>query len=119
MEIDKEMLKGYIEVILFSQLQDQDRYGYELTKRIYERSGHRFEIKEGTLYLALKRMEKSGWVESYWGDEENAGGRRKYYRLLPEGKLRYGKKIEEWQFVRSLMDTFLLESGGGTEYGTD
>ena len=115
MEIDKEMLKGYIEVILLSQLAEQDRYGYELTKRIFEQSGQSFEVKEGTLYLALKRMENNGWIQSYWGDEETAGGRRKYYRLLPDGAARFEHKKREWRFIRSVMDTFMEEGTPGPD----
>ncbi|RXZ79094.1 PadR family transcriptional regulator [Paenibacillaceae bacterium] len=109
MDIDKEMLKGHIEALLLSQLAEQDRYGYEMTKRIFEKSGGSFELKEGTLYLALKRMEANGLVESYWGNEEPIGGRRKYYRLLSKGKLRLAQKKREWRFIRLMMDTFLEE----------
>lgn len=107
MEIDKEILKGYIDTILLSLLLNQDRYGYELAKTVYEKTQENFELKEATMYLALKRLEKHGYIESYWGDETSRGGRRKYYRLTADGKERFLKKQREWNFVKSLLDTFL------------
>ncbi|WP_249861512.1 PadR family transcriptional regulator [Paenibacillus konkukensis] len=110
MEIDKEILKGHIDTILLSLLRAQPMYGYELSKLVRERSQGRFELKEGTLYLALKRLEKNGYIESYWGaEEESGGGRRKYYRILDTGGVRFRQKQAEWHFVKSVMDTFIKE----------
>lgn len=109
MEINKEVLKGHIDTLILSLLQKKDMYGYELAKFVRDHSEGRFEIKEGTLYLSLKRMEKNKWIESYWGDEQGPGGRRKYYKLTPFGKVCFEEKILEWRFVKEIMDSFLEE----------
>jgi len=106
LEIEKEMLKGYIDIIILSMLYDNDLYGYELGKRVKEQTDSSFELKEGTLYLAFKRLEQSGLIESYWG-EESVGGRRKYYRLLPEGRGHLAKRKQEWEHLKKIMDLFL------------
>ncbi len=108
MEFEKEMLKGYIDIIILSMLYKEDLYGYELAKRVKEMSESAFELKEGTLYLAFKRLEQNNLIESYWGDE-GAGGRRKYYRLLPNGKQSILDKKEQWQSLKSIIDLFLTE----------
>lgn len=108
MEIEKEMLKGYIDIIILSLLYDEDLYGYELGKRVKEKTRNSFEMKEGTLYLAFKRLEQSGLVESYWGDE-SAGGRRKYYHLLPEGRGHLIRRKREWEHLKGMIDLFLRE----------
>lgn len=105
-EIEKEMLKGYINIIILSLLYKQDLYGYELGKRVKEQTQNSFEIKEGTLYLAFKRLEQSGLISSYWG-EQGAGGRRKYYTLLPEGKNHLVTKKKEWEHLKDIIDLFL------------
>ncbi|MDQ1910314.1 PadR family transcriptional regulator [Paenibacillus sp. GD4] len=111
MEVDKELLKGNIDSMLLSLLLDKPMYGYELSKRVREKSRGQFELKEGTLYLALKRLEKHGYIEAFWGEEaESGGGRRKYYRLLRPGEERFLQKQAEWRFMRDIMDTFF---GGG------
>lgn len=105
--MNKEVLKGHIDTIILSLLYSRDMYGYELAKWVRERSGEQFELKEGTLYLSLKRLEKNEWIESYWGDEQGPGGRRKYYKLTAIGKEGYQEKRKEWQFVKKIIDTFI------------
>lgn len=106
MEIEKEMLKGYIDIIILAMLYDGDLYGYELAKRVREQTQSGFELKEGTLYLAFKRLEQNGLLSSYWG-EEGAGGRRKYYKLLPEGKKHIIARKREWEHLKQIVDLFL------------
>lgn len=71
---------------MLSVLNEADCYGYEIAKTVRVKSDNSFKLKEGTMYLGLKRLEKQGLIESYWGDESSAGGRRKYYKVTPTGK---------------------------------
>lgn len=107
MEINKEVLKGHIDTLILSLLHDRDMYGYEIAKIVRERSEEQFELKEGTLYLSLKRLEKNNWITSYWGNEQGPGGRRKYYTLTPLGNEGFEIKRLEWGFVKKMMDSFL------------
>ncbi|MCM3743212.1 PadR family transcriptional regulator [Sporosarcina luteola] len=116
MEVNKEVLKGHIDTLILSLVHTRDMYGYELAKLVRERSNEKFEVKEGTLYLSLKRLEKNQWIESYWGDEQGPGGRRKYYKLTPLGEEAFEEKRKEWEFVKKLMDSFLE---GGKKYEAD
>lgn len=109
MEIDKEMIKGYIESIILSQLIQEDLYGYEISKRIRNISNNTFEIKEGTLYVVLKRLENSKYITPYWDDTESGGGRRRYYKITDEGKEYFIKRKEEWNFFKSIIDIFFGE----------
>jgi PadR family transcriptional regulator, regulatory protein PadR len=109
MGINKELLKGHIDTIILSLLLDKDRYGYELAKLVRETSKDKFELKEGTLYLSLKRLEKHKWIESYWSDEQGPGGRRKYYHLTMQGKEGFEAKRNEWVLLKSIMDSFFGE----------
>jgi PadR family transcriptional regulator, regulatory protein PadR len=107
LEINKEVLKGHIDTLILSLLNKEEMYGYELAKKVREKSKDQFELKEGTLYLSLKRLEKNKWIESYWGDEQGPGGRRKYYKLTHLGKEGFQQKAAEWQFVKNIIDSFL------------
>ncbi|MGA5690662.1 PadR family transcriptional regulator [Cytobacillus pseudoceanisediminis] len=111
MEVNKEVLKGHIDTLILSLLHSRDMYGYELGKLVREKSEEQFELKEGTLYLSLKRLEKNKWISSYWGDEQGPGGRRKYYKLTSLGEEGFEVKQKEWQFVKKIIDSF-LEGGG-------
>ena len=107
MELSKEVLKGHIDTLIVSILNEKDCYGYEIAKQVREKS--EFELKEGTMYLALKRMESKGFIESYWSQEESAGGRRKYYKMTDLGKETYQTKKKEWFFIKEVMVSFLGE----------
>lgn len=109
MEINKEMIKGYIESIILSILKDEDLYGYEIAKRIRLISEDTFEIKEGTMYVVLKRLENNRLVSSYWDDTETGGGRRRYHKITEEGKSYLNDKKEEWKFFKTVLDNFFKE----------
>lgn len=116
MKINKEVLKGHIDTLILSLIDKRDMYGYELAKIVREQSENQFELKEGTLYLSLKRLEKNQWIESYWGNEQGPGGRRKYYKLTSIGEEGFKEKRLEWEFVKKMMDSFLE---GGEWIGKD
>lgn len=109
MEINKEMLKGYLESIILTLLKDEDLYGYDIAKKIRTISNEKFEIKEGTLYVVLKRLESNGLVTTYWGDYESGGGRRRYNKITEKGRVYLKEKKEEWVFFKNILDIFFEE----------
>lgn len=106
--MDREIRKGSIDILLLNLLTHRDMYGYEMVNVLKEKSNQLYEMGEGTLYPALKRMEKKGWVTSYWKEKDQ--GRRKYYHLEDEGKAILEQKLEEWSRVHELI---LDTSGDG------
>jgi PadR family transcriptional regulator PadR len=112
LEIDKETIKGYIESVILSVLVNEDLYGYEISKRIRNISKNTFEIKEGTMYVVLKRLENNQLISPYWDDTESGGGRRRYYKITSEGKEYLFRKKEEWDFFKGIIDTFF----GGVDH---
>ncbi|GFZ31324.1 PadR family transcriptional regulator [Clostridium zeae] len=110
MDFDKEILKGYIDMMILSVLKEKDMYGYEIAKTIKERSSIDYEIKEATLYVSLKRLEKKNCLEGYWNDSEGTGGgRRRYYRITEEGKIFFKDRVNEWGILKKLVDNFIRE----------
>ena len=67
--IDKKMssdlLRGHTDTIILRLLADGDKYGYEITKLVYEHSERQYELKEATMYSSLKRLEHDGHISSY------------------------------------------------------
>lgn len=109
MEVDKEIIKGYLESMLLSLLKNEDLYGYEISKKIRIISNNNFEIKEGTLYVVLKRLEKNDLICPYWDDTESGGGRRRYYKITDKGIAYLYDKKKEWIFFKSIVDIFFKE----------
>lgn len=107
LEVNKEMLKGYLESIILSVLKNEDLYGYDISKRIRAISNDTFEIKEGTLYVILKRLENNKYIKSYWDDTESGGGRRRYHHITSEGLKYLNDKEREWRFFENIINKFL------------
>lgn len=104
--ITSDLLRGHTDTIILKLLLDSDKYGYEITKRIYELSGHQYELKEATMYSSLKRLEQDGSITSYWGDETQ-GGRRKYYHIADGGKALYTRNQTNWKNAKQLLEKLL------------
>ena len=106
--MNKEMLKGTIDILILSVLNETDNYGYEISKTIKVRTEGMFEILEATLYLALKRLDKLNAVTSYWGDE-TSGGRRKYYQITASGKELLSQLTRDWKETAQIVEKFIQE----------
>lgn len=107
--ISTDLIRGHTDTIILNILRQGDSYGYEIYKKIFELSGNKYELKEATLYTAFRRLEKEGYILSYWGDETQ-GGRRKYYRITEEGKELYEQNKKDWSFAKGILDQ-LIEGG--------
>lgn len=106
-----DLIRGNIDAIILCTLTNGDSYGYEILKEIATASQGEYEMKEPSLYTSLKRLEKQGFVESYWGDETQ-GARRKYYRVTPNGAIELDEAKERWVRVRRIIDRLLRQNGG-------
>ena len=109
MPISADVLRGHTDAIILSQLVKKDSYGYEINKTIACVSGEQYELKEATLYTAIKRLEDAGLIVSYWGSEA-VGARRKYYRITEKGCRAYDDMREQWRQTKSIIDALLGET---------
>ena len=111
MALSADLLRGYTDTIILNQLLSADSYGYEITKRISDLSRGALELKEATLYTAFRRMENSGYINSYWGSE-GSGARRRYYSITPAGRSRLSEDQAAWEETRSILNKLLAENPG-------
>jgi transcriptional regulator len=97
-----DVQKGGAEMILLALLEQRDRHGYELAKRIEAQSESRLQFHVASLYPMLYRLERRGLVEGRW--VEKAGERRRrYYRLTSAGRKALAEQRRSWrEFVRAL-----------------
>ena len=101
------MIRGHTDTIILKQLLEKDSYGYEINKAVQERTNNLYELKEATLYTAFRRLEQSGLIVSYWGDEAT-GARRRYYTITEEGRAQYQAAVSEWAHTKDLIDKLIL-----------
>ena len=85
MAISADLIRGHLDAIILRLLIEKDRYGYEIAKEIDQRTQHRLEIKEATLYAAIQRLERNKHIVSYSGLVTH-GRARKYYKPTPGGR---------------------------------
>lgn len=106
--VNTELIRGHVDTIILNSLEERDRYGYEILDIISDLSEGRYEIKQPTLYSCLKRLEKQGFISSYFGDETQ-GGRRRYYRLTEKGRATLEQDQREWEFSRTIINRLLSD----------
>ncbi len=106
--ISSDLIRGHINTIILRALYDGDKYGYEIIAEIERKSHGQYSLKQPSLYSALKRLEKDGYVSSYWGGSV-AGGRRKYFSLTDEGKLISEQNQSEWEYSRTVIDSLISD----------
>lgn len=112
MSITADLIRGHTDTIILAILRDEDSYGYKINRRIFEMTDGRYELKEATLYTAFKRLEESGYICSYWGDEMK-GARRRYYSITGSGREAYHKMIIEWKEASELIARLINVNGDG------
>ena len=95
--LDPNLLKGNLELILLTILEEDEMYGLEIINEAQARTNGYFDFKEGSLYPALHRMTQAGLLTSEFRDSDTGGPRRKYYTLSEKGTKILEKKHAEWQ----------------------
>ncbi|HSW57106.1 MAG TPA: PadR family transcriptional regulator [Dehalococcoidales bacterium] len=90
-----DLLKSNIDSLLLCLVRDQAMYGYQIIKELEKRSQGYFKFKEGTLYPALHRLEKNGWISGNWQVLQN-GQPRKYYKITEKGLETLAEKQSGW-----------------------
>ena len=108
MALSADLLRGYTDTIILRQLSHGDSYGYRISKQVALISHGGLEMKEATLYTAFRRLEGSGLIRSYWGDE-TTGARRRYYAITDTGREKLTQDCAAWQETKTAMDSLLKE----------
>jgi PadR family transcriptional regulator PadR len=97
-----ELLRGTLDMLILRTLQVGPAHGHEIGKHIQRSTDDLLQIEHGSLYPALHRLERKGWLASNWEGRE--GGREfKYYRLTALGKKQLEVEESKWkQLVRAI-----------------
>lgn len=93
-----DVLRGTLDLLVLKTLTLQSLHGLGVARRINQTTDGTFDVKPGSLFPALHRMEQKGWIEGSWGESEN-GRRAKYYRLTAAGRRQLGEEKENWAQV--------------------
>jgi PadR family transcriptional regulator PadR len=105
-EWSAEFKKGGVQLSIMAILSKGKKYGFQIIKELREKSNGYFDLKEGTLYPALHRLEKRGYLKSEWVTEKD-NPPRKYYVLTKAGKDVLKSARSEWKQMVDSMDKVL------------
>jgi transcriptional regulator len=93
-----ELLKGTLDMLILQTLTLQSMHGYAIAQHIERLSEDVLAVEQGSLYPALERLQKKGWVTSKWG-ESPTGRQARYYTLTAAGRRRLGDEISSFDRV--------------------
>lgn len=89
------LLQGTLDLLILKSLALEEMHGLGISRRIEQITGGTFQVKPGSLFPALHRMEEEGWLTAIWGESEN-NRRAKYYRLTKSGRRQLETETERW-----------------------
>jgi PadR family transcriptional regulator PadR len=93
-----DLLQGTLDLLILRALTLRPDHGLGITRRIHQITKGTFDVKPGSLFPALHRLEEKGWLTSEWGESENRR-RAKYYALTPAGWRQIDTELANWQRV--------------------
>ena len=100
-------LHGTLDALVLKTLSFGPRHGYAIVRWLRDQSGNTLQVEEGSLYPALYRMVRDGWIEAEWGTSE-LGRKAKFYRLTAKGKRQLRAETEEFVSFLAAVSPILL-----------
>jgi transcriptional regulator len=101
-----ELLQGTLDMLILRTLQWGPAHGYGIVQALRTQSGEALQVETGSLYPALHRLERQGWVRSEWKQSE-ANQRARYYRITATGKKQLAVDLSRWEQMVAVMGGIL------------
>jgi transcriptional regulator len=101
-----ELLQGTLDMLILRTLQWGPAHGYGIVQALRTQSGEALQVETGSLYPALHRLERQGWVRSEWKQSES-NQRARYYRITPAGKKQLAADLSRWEQMVAVMGGIL------------
>jgi transcriptional regulator len=101
-----DLLQGTLDLLILKSLALEQMHGMGISRRIAQITNGTFEVKAGSLFPALHRMEQAGWLRSSWGESET-NRRAKFYRLTRLGRSQLHTEAERWERISHAMASAL------------
>jgi PadR family transcriptional regulator len=98
MEQRTNLLQGTLDLLILRALLPGEMHGLAISRRIEQMTGGTFQVKPGSLFPALHRMEESGWLKAAWGVSDS-NRKAKYYQLTKAGEKQLETETEEWRQI--------------------
>jgi PadR family transcriptional regulator PadR len=104
-----DLLQGTLDLLILKAVALQELHGMGIARRIAQMTDGTFDVKPGSLFPALHRMEQAGWLNSGWGESET-NRRAKFYSLTKAGRKQLQTESERWERISVAMASALRTS---------
>ena len=91
-----DLPQGTLDLLILKTLALEPQHGWAISERIRQVSSEALQIQQGSLYPALHRLERHGWIKARWGASEN-NRRAKFYELTPVGRRQLESEVDAWR----------------------
>lgn len=105
-ESKQNLLQGSLDLLILRTLAAGPHHGYAIARHLHRVSEAFLQVEEGSLYPALHRLARRGWVEAEWAQSE-ANRRAKFYRLTPAGRKQLRKETTAWRRMNEAIERVL------------
>lgn len=102
-----DVLQGTLDLLILKALSLESMHGWGVSQRIHQWSRDVLQVNQGSLYPALHRLERRGWIASDWAPSEN-NRRAKYYTLTAEGRQQLGHETADWRRFAVAVEDILM-----------
>jgi transcriptional regulator len=103
------LLQGTLDVLILKVLALEPMHGVGISRRIAQVTNGTFQVKPGSLFPALRRMEEAGWLAAAWGESANHR-RARFYKLTAAGRRQLREETDQWARISAAMATALANS---------
>lgn len=104
--MSQSLARGDVPTLILAVLKEGPLHGYAIARAIEERSAGALHLHEGTLYPALRQLEKQGVIQSVW-EVQSPGPARRVYSLTEPGQAEFAKRVEAWESYSAAINALL------------
>jgi PadR family transcriptional regulator PadR len=98
-----DLLQGTLDLLILRTLTLEREHSWGIARRIHQVTRGTFDVKPGSMFPALKRLEEKGWIASSWAASDN-GRQAKFYELTVSGRRQLQEEVGNWRRVASAID---------------
>jgi transcriptional regulator len=104
-----DLVQGTLDLLILRTIQREPLHGWAIAQRIQMLSNEVLQVNQGSLYPALQRLERQGWITADWGMSEN-NRRARFYRLTAPGRKRLAAEMNDWSRLSDAITLVLREA---------
>ena len=101
-----DLPQGTLDLLILKTIALEPKHGWAISERLHQISSATLQIRQGSLYPALHRLERRGWIKAHWGTSDN-NRRAKYYSLTAAGRKRLREETDSWNRLATAMSAAL------------